>query len=40
LKPPLLDSTLQEILGDEAELQSFLVRLWVASSNDDELGRS
>jgi hypothetical protein len=33
LKPPLLNSTLQEILGDEAELQSFSVKLRVASSD-------
>jgi hypothetical protein len=34
--PPLLDSFLQEVLGVDAELQSFSVRLRVASSDGDE----
>jgi hypothetical protein len=38
--PPLLDSFLLEFLGVDSELQSFSVRLRVASSDGDEHGRS
>jgi hypothetical protein len=34
--PPLLDSFLLEVLGVDAELQRFLMRLRVASSDGDE----
>jgi hypothetical protein len=39
-RPPLTDSFLWEVLGVEAELQSFLVRLRVASSDGDDHDQS
>jgi hypothetical protein len=35
-RPPLLDSSILEVLGVEAEVQSLTVKLWVTSSDSEK----